>query len=73
MVIAWNFVGGKHCKNVDVIFFENKMKWFFLPKQISVHFDFEIILQMFTLVAGAVHVMDNVMDNVIGCYGAMLG
>ena len=35
----------------------------FLPKQISVHFDFERILQMFILVAGAVHVMDNVMDN----------
>ena len=27
------------------------------------HFDFERILQMFTLVAGAVHVIDNVMDN----------
>ena len=51
---------------MDVIFLKYKMKMVFLPKQISVHFDFERILQMFTLVAGAVHVMDNVMDNAMG-------
>ena len=39
------------------------MKNGFWPKQILVHFDFERILQIFMLVAGAVHVMDNVMDN----------
>ena len=47
-------------------YFLKKNEMVFLPKQISVHFDFEIILQMFTLVAGAVHVMDNVMDNAVG-------
>ena len=49
-----------------LFFLKYKMKMVFLPKQISVHFDFERILQMFTLVAGAVHVMDNVMDNAMG-------
>ena len=50
---------------MDVVFFKIIKKMAFWPKQILVHFDFERILQIFMLVAGAVHVMDNIMDTVM--------